>query len=77
VTKVRLDCSAVHKIIVFTGDGDFASVFRYVSEDLKKKVFLYIPDGKRTSLKIKELKKSGIIACENISSILEHYGKKT
>lgn len=63
-------------IIVFSGDGDFASVYEYVVKTLKKKVIVYAPLGKlskRTSLKVKELAKNKIITLEDLNSLSLHY----
>lgn len=63
-------------IMVFSGDGDFASVYEYVAKELKKRVVVYAPSNNRTSLKVKDLAKSGIITLEGLDPLLLHYAKK-
>lgn len=65
-------------IIVFSGDGDFAGVYKYVAKELKKEVTVYAPMGKlkkRTSLKIKQMAKDEIIKLEAINDLMQHNGK--
>lgn len=68
------------EIMVFSGDGDFARMYEYVSGTLKKKVTVYSPvkgkPGKRTSLKIKKLNKDGAINLLALEMILPVYAKK-
>ncbi len=68
------------KMIAFSGDGDFARVYEYVATKLNKEVTVYAPSGKilgkRTSLKIKDLAKQGVIQLESTNTLFQHYGKK-
>jgi uncharacterized LabA/DUF88 family protein len=66
-----------NEIIVFSCDGDFTRVYEYVVTQLRRKVTVYATFNYRTSLKVKELHKKGIIKLEDISSLLQHYGEKT
>ncbi|MDD5551768.1 MAG: NYN domain-containing protein [Candidatus Pacebacteria bacterium] len=63
-------------IIVFSGDGDFARVYEYVSKELRKKVIIYAPKKKRTSVKLKKLFEQKIITLEGLNPLFPYYGKK-
>ncbi|HUV42979.1 MAG TPA: NYN domain-containing protein [Patescibacteria group bacterium] len=67
-------------IIVFSGDGDFARVYEYVAEELKKPVILFAPDKvpgkKRTSSRLKKLANNGTIKLESLKGLMFHYGQK-
>jgi len=62
------------EIIVFSGDGDFGRVYKYVSDQLGRGVTVFAPmgsiAGNRTSTIIKELHKTGIIKLNALESIL-------
>lgn len=64
------------EVIVFTGDGDFARVFEYIVDSLKKKVTVYSTMNKRTHTKIKNLATEGKIILEDLGGILSEYGEK-
>lgn len=61
-------------VIVFSGDGDFGRVYRYVSEALGKQVTVFAPmgavAGNRTSTIIKTLHTTGIIKLNALEGIL-------
>ena len=67
------------EIMVFSGDGDFAKMYEYVSKELKRKVTVYSPLSKsikRTSLRLKEMDAEGAINLLALELILPHYAKK-
>jgi uncharacterized LabA/DUF88 family protein len=61
------------EVIMFTGDGDFARLMEYVSVELKKSVVVISSSGPRTSTKIKELNKKGIVKFQNLEGLFQHY----
>jgi uncharacterized LabA/DUF88 family protein len=64
------------EIIVFSGDGDFSRVYEYVAVQLGKKVTVYSPFDTRTSSKVKEMDKTGVIKLEDLRGLFQHYAKK-
>jgi len=69
------------KVYIFTADGDFSKLFEYIATELRPriKVVVYSPLGKytkRTSLKLKELNRSGTIKIEDLASLFNSCGAK-
>lgn len=65
------------EILVFSGDGDFGRIYEYVAKQLlNKKVQVYAPMTIRTSTKIKELNRIGVIKLLDLASLLQHYAVK-
>jgi uncharacterized LabA/DUF88 family protein len=64
------------QIIVFSCDGDFARVYEYVSNELRRKVKVYAPSDWRTSSKVKHLNKTGVIQLEDLKGLFESYAIK-
>ncbi len=67
-------------MIVFSGDGDFARMYEYVAETMKRSVLVYSPlkgrPGLRTSLSIKSMGNSGVIKVESLEGIVDNFGTK-
>ncbi len=65
-------------IIVFSGDGDFSRMYEYVAEELVKPVVVFSPmgsvAGSRTSTRVKDLHKKGIIRIDALEGILGYKG---
>lgn len=68
------------EIIVFSADGDFCRMYKYVSDDIKKQVTIYTPmsgiPGKRTAESVKKLGSTRIITINALEAILPQYGLK-
>lgn len=63
--------------IIFSGDGDFASVYEHLTKELKKKVIIVAPLGKllghRTSLKIKKMSENGQITLLALNDLFDKH----
>lgn len=67
---IRKKCDG---ILVFSGDGDFVSIYKYVSKELHKPVTVFAPSNTRTSLAVKDLHKDGTIILEDLATLYQHY----
>ena len=68
------------RIIVFSGDGDFAKLYEYVAKRLEKKVIVYAPSDKgkdkRTAASVKKLNRDRVITLENLRGLFKDYAIK-
>lgn len=68
------------RIIVFSGDGDFAKLYEYVARELKKNVTVYAPSDrngiKRTASSVKRLGRNRVITLEDLGGLLNDYAIK-
>ena len=68
------------RIIVFSGDGDFAKLYEYVVKELKRDVIVYAPSDKngvkRTAVSIKNLNRYGVIELEDLRGLFNTYAIK-